>query len=233
MYLKNSEQKRMKKHLRLILILLMVFISISTFINYIQLNKQSNVIPNENQNTRHFIESKIGGSAIKITSVNKECKTVWNDAPSLSIMCRAYHKSVTEFYNVFLVGYNLFWPKEQWPNSDLVVVLDDDSELDHRLGTVLANLWPYPKVYFETVPEEETFCSEVRRFGYSRQQYSNFYSDLYTDKDYIGIVDSDTFFQGPIVPENLFVDGKPRLVGYIILFQILLTIIISLNLNKI
>ena len=174
-----------------------------------------------NQNTRHFVKSIKGARAVKITSANKECKSVvWNNAPSLSIMCRGYHGSVMEFYNIFLVGYNLFWPKDQWPNSDLVVVLDDDSELDHRLGTVLASLPPYPNVYFETIPQQETFCSGDRRAGYSRQQYSNFYSDLYTDKDYVGIVDTDTYFQGPVVPENLFVDGKPRIVGYItILFS--------------
>lgn len=200
-----------KKNLRIVLFLLILFFVISTII---LLNKWKNA--KENQNTRHFVGSIKGGRAIKIKSTNKGCKTVWNDAPNITLLCRAYSGRIMEFYNVFLVGYNLFWPKEQWPNSDLAVILDDDSELDHRLGTVLANLWPYPNVFFETIPEEETFCSGDRRTGYSRQQYSNFYSDLYTDKDYIGIVDSDTFFQGPVVPENLFVEGKPRLVGYII-----------------
>ena len=201
------------KHLMILLFFLILFIAISTIKNNILLIKQQNLLQKKYQNNRHFIESKNGGKAIKITPANKVCKTVWHDAPSLSIMCRGYHKSVMEFYNVFIVGYNLFWPKEQWSKSDLVFILDDDSELDHRLGTVLANLPPYPKVYFETIPKEETFCSGDRGDGYSRQQYSNFYSDLYTDKDYIGIVDTDTFFQGPVVPENLFVDGKPRLVG--------------------
>jgi hypothetical protein len=199
--------------------ILILLIGISTIIYWILLNNELAKIKRDTiQNTIHFEMSKKGGNAIKITSANrKKCKSVWKNAPSLSLLCRGYHKSVVEFYNVFLVGYNLFWPKEQWINSDLIVVLDDDSELDHRLGTVLANLPPYPNVYFETSPEEETFCPGNRGVGYSGQQYSNFYSDLYTDKDYIGIVDSDTFFQGPVVLENLFVNGKPRIVGYIIL----------------
>lgn len=50
--------------------------------------------------------------------------------------------------------------------------------------------------------------------GYSRQQYSNFYSDLYSSRDYIGIVDTDSYFATPVAPEDLFVDGKPRLFGY-------------------
>ena len=205
---------KLKRNLRLLIFVLIIFFTISIIIDYIILNKWKNA--KEYQNTRHFIESTKGGNAIKITPVNKECKSVWNDAPNITILCRAFAGRIMEFYNVFLVGYNLFWPKAQWQNSDLVVVLDDDSELDHRLGTVLSNIWPYPNIFFETVPEQETFCSGDRRTGYSRQQYSNFYSDLYTDKEFIAIVDSDMFFQGPVVPENLFVDGKPRIVGYII-----------------
>lgn len=165
-------------------------------------------------NTIHEIKSNIIESASdeECRLVNESCKK-WADAPSLSIMCRAYSGSVLEYYNVFLVGYHLFWPRDQWPNSDLVVVLDDESELDHRLGSVLANMPPYPKVYYEKMPTEQTFCAKDRRIGYSRQQYSNFYSDLYSNKKYIGIVDSDAMFSTMVIPETLFVDGKPRIYG--------------------
>jgi len=149
----------------------------------------------------------------KIIEPKRKNIHVWNDAPSLTLICRAYKGSVLEYYNVFLIGYHLFWPKEQWPNSDLVLVLDEESELDQRLGTVIVNLPPYPKVYFEKIPDEETFCPQDRRIGYSRQQYSNFYSDLYTDKEYIGIVDSDALFVTHVIPENFFVNGKPRILG--------------------
>ena len=154
-------------------------------------------------------------NTLGLIATSKDCKSVWKDAPSLSLMCRAYSGSVMEYYNTFLIGYHLFWPKEQWPNSDLVVVLDGENEVDHRLGTILANLPPYPKVFYEDPPKGQTFCAGERRVGYSRQQYSNFYSDLYTDKEYVGIIDSDSFFSTPVIPENLFVNGKPRLYGYI------------------
>lgn len=86
---------------------------------------------------------------------------VWKDTPSLSIMTRAYAGSCMEFYNEFLVGYLLFFPYQKWANSDVVIVLDDESELDHRLGTVLAHLPPYPKVKYEPVPSETTFCDGI------------------------------------------------------------------------
>lgn len=70
MYSIKSKPKRMKKHLRLVIILLIIFIAILTII---RLNKQPDVpiIQKENQNTKHFIESKKGGIAIKITPVKR------------------------------------------------------------------------------------------------------------------------------------------------------------------
>lgn len=159
-------------------------------------------------------EKEKNGNEIILSKSNQGCKSIWKDAPSISLMCRAYSGSIIEYYNIFLVGYHLFWPKEQWPNSELVVVLDDENELDHRLATILTNLPPYPRVFFEKPPNIDVFCKGDRRAGYSRQQYSNFYSDLYTNMDYVGIVDSDSFFMTPVIPENLFVDRKPRIYGY-------------------
>ena len=79
---------------------------------------------------------------------------------------------------------------------------------------LLGNIPPYPKIRFEKKPVTKTFCSGWRNEGYSRQQYSNFYSELYTDKEYIGIIDGDVIFVTPITPEDLFIKGKPRVNGY-------------------
>ena len=45
-------------------------------------------------------------------------------------------------------------------------------------------------------------------------QYSNFHADLYSTADYLLLLDSDVFFITPITPEDLFIDGKPRIFGY-------------------
>ena len=133
--------------------------------------------------------------------------------PSITLMCRLYHGSALEFYNQFLPGYHIFWPK-QWKNSELTLIFDEENEIDHRYAVILGNLPPYPNIYFEKRPSEQTFCSDNRREGYSRQQYSNFYSDLYSDKEYIGIIDTDSFFVTPVTPDDLFINGKPRIIGY-------------------
>ena len=119
----------------------------------------------------------------------------WANTPSFTLLCRTYSGTAMELYNILIVSYLLFWPFNEWQNSELTLVFDDEKDLDHRFATILANLPPYPNVFFEKYPrKKQTFCSDWRGEGYSRQQYSNFYADLYTSNDYIGLLDSDTVF---------------------------------------
>lgn len=67
------------------------------------------------------------------------------------------------------------------------------------MGTILSSMKLITpiRVRYETEPLPNTTCSNWRRDGYARQQYSNFYADLYTDADYVGIIDSDAGFITP------------------------------------
>lgn len=95
--------------------------------------------------------------------------------------------------------YKLFWPIASWVSSGLVVVLDGDSSDDRRLGTILRhlNLMSRVKIKYESTPPEGTLCGNWRGEGYARQQYSNFFADLYTDADYVAIIDTDAGFTTP------------------------------------
>mgnify|MGYP000507111189 CR=1 FL=1 len=74
-----------------------------------------------------------------IKSNKKYIPKVWENTPELTLMTRLYHGAVLEYYNTFLVGYHLFWPHRSWKNSDLTIILDNESEEDHKLATVLGN----------------------------------------------------------------------------------------------
>lgn len=89
-----------------------------------------------------------------------------------------------------------FWPIQSWSSSRLVVVLDAESSEDHRVGTILSNLNLISRIQvkYEAMPPSGTTCSDWRKEGYARQQYSNFYADLYTDADFVAIVDTDAEF---------------------------------------
>ena len=149
---------------------------------------------------------------VQLKLIDLDNGVVWTDAPDLTIICRIFSGSAMEFYNIFLVSYLLFWPYRTWLNSDLVVVLDKENTEDHRFGTILAQLPPFPKIKFED-HKVNTFCADWRSEGYSRAMYSSFYADNHTQSSYIGIVDSDALFVTPVTPEDLFIDNKPRVIG--------------------
>ena len=129
-----------------------------------------------------------------------------SDTPELTILCRIFSGSAMEFYNIFLVSYLLFWPYRSWLNSDLVVVLDKENSEDHRFGTILAQLPPFPKIKFEK--------HDWRNDDYARTIYSSFYADYYSQSSNIGIIDADVYFSTPVTPEGLFFDNnKPRIIG--------------------
>eukprot|EP00667_Euglena_gracilis_P012865 EG_transcript_13240 len=132
-------------------------------------------------------------------------------------MIRTYHKAVQEFWLAFLPSYMLFWPRS-WGTSDLVVVLDDDSPNDHRAGSLLSLLPPYPRVVYEAPPPPRTLCSGWRREGYARQVWSNLYADRHSEADFIGLSDTDAFFTTPVLPADLFNlsagPPRPRVLGY-------------------
>jgi hypothetical protein len=103
-----------------------------------------------------------------------------------------------------------------WPNNfgKLIVVLDDDSTADHIFGDLLECVAPFPKVVYQPEPGS-IFPARIcgRSKGYDRQMWSGFYADVYTDAEVIAVVDNDCLFVTPVAPEDLFHDGKPRVIG--------------------
>ena len=97
----------------------------------------------------------------------------FQDSPSVSIVVRTYGASAVELVGCLIMSWNIFWPgKSFWPNSELVVVWDDESLMDHRYATVLAYSPPFPRMMFEQLPPTGTLCTKWRSEGYCRQQYS-------------------------------------------------------------
>ncbi|CEP03575.1 hypothetical protein PBRA_009460, partial [Plasmodiophora brassicae] len=124
-----------------------------------------------------------------------------------------YSGTAPEWWQAFVVGHQLFWPRA-WTNSDVVVVLDAESAHDWRVASVLSRLPPFPAVVFEAKPGPGVLCASFRSEGYCRQMYSNFFADRQTEADFVGFVDSDTMFITPVAVGDLFVGGKPRVSAY-------------------
>jgi len=146
----------------------------------------------------------------------------FSSLPSLALLCRSYSGMWGELLPTMML-YDIYWPTD-YTRSSFVWVLDDESDADHMLGTLLAQTrWNGQRgrvdVRYEAKPAAGMLTSAWRGYGYARQQFSNMYCDHYTDAEYVGIVDSDGWPIRPPVPSDLFslrADGQYRalLVAY-------------------
>jgi hypothetical protein len=136
----------------------------------------------------------------------------------VEIICRTFHGAMFEIMRLLLT-YCIFCPYSE----KLIIVLDAEVELDRKVGLILETAFSKlgVQVFYEMPPPANTVTNRVRYEGYSRTQWSNFYSDLYSDADIIGIVDSDTEFSfRPNFTAHVAVDQKPVIHGiYLPLLQ--------------
>uniref|UniRef100_A0A7S1NC01 Spondin-like TSP1 domain-containing protein n=1 Tax=Eutreptiella gymnastica TaxID=73025 RepID=A0A7S1NC01_9EUGL len=138
-------------------------------------------------------------------------KPKWSALPPVSLWVRCHAPGAKKFLTLLLESMEWFWPAGY---GKLVVVLDDESARDHTFGDFLHHVKPHPQIRYQPDPGD-IFPSKIcgRSKGYDRQMWSGFYADLYTDDDLIAIVDDDCLFVTPVAPEDLFEDGKPRVIG--------------------
>ena len=118
-------------------------------------------------------------------------------------MTSANQKLVNFYDNVLVRSMSYFWRD----HCSMVVVLDKERSEDTKYGNAIQKVFPFPRAcYMENVGIK----------GYSgrdRMQRDMFYPELCTSKKFIAYVDTDTMFVSRVVPEMLFVDGKPKVIG--------------------
>ena len=108
------------------------------------------------------------------------------------------------FYNSIVVqSIRYFWPELR----SLTVVLDDDRPEDHRFAATIQKKFPYPKVCFMEPIVGLEFA------GYDRMQRDMFYPEKCTSKKFVGYIDTDSIFIARVIPEALFEDDKPIIIG--------------------
>ena len=114
------------------------------------------------------------------------------------------NQHLVNFYdNVLVRSMSYFWPD----NFSMVVVLDQERSEDKKYGNAIQKTFPFPRV---------CYMKNVKVQGYSgrdRMQRDMFYPELCTSKKFVAYIDTDTMFVSRVVPEMLFVDGKPKVIG--------------------
>jgi hypothetical protein len=131
----------------------------------------------------------------------------------MDIMCRTFHGALFEILRMIFT-YLLFFPVDKL-SPGIVLVLDAEDALDHAMGSLLETAYKHIhlKAVYENPPPPGTLTARMRSEGFSRTQWSNFYSDLYSDAEFIGIIDSDVeFFFKPIPEKHLLLKWKTPVI---------------------
>ena len=110
-----------------------------------------------------------------------------------------------KFYESVLVqSMKYFWPA----NVSMVLVLDQERPDDHAFAESAQKAFPFPRPCFMDPITVAGFT------GYDRMQRDMFYPERCTSKKYVAFVDTDTMFITRVIPELLFSEGKPIIVGF-------------------
>eukprot|EP01084_Bolivina_argentea_P016343 30592_1 len=135
------------------------------------------------------------------------------------LFLRMFHGSKNLFYRDFFETFKFFWPFA-YMQANLLIVLDDESDLDHQFEMELRETFNSQLSseiadnsfnYYITYEKPNGTIYNYK--GWNRQQWSMFWCDKFLHKlnisnqfKYIGFVDTDTAFTSIITPQTIFAD---------------------------
>ena len=127
----------------------------------------------------------------------------YNDMELYLRMTSSVPMLINLYENVLVRSLRYFWPDI----SSIVVVLDREKTTDHMFGNFVRNTFPFPRICYMQNFTDPGYS------GKGRMQRDMFYPERCTSKKYVAFVDTDTVFITRIVPEMLFANGKPIVIG--------------------
>ena len=138
----------------------------------------------------------------------------WANIPKFAIYVRfssSNPRFPKEYEDVLLRSMRLFFPMDR---AKLLVVLDDENKGDYQLGEKLKTIWPKPEVCYLGPGDPSMYMNGGKR----RMFLDMMYPDNCTDIEYVGYVDTDTFFDTLVTPQLLFDtkdNNKPIIIAKI------------------
>ena len=149
-------------------------------------------------------------------SLDTNCPSITANL-TLLVFIKPDFKQFTRLKTTLLTSLSWFWPH---PNSELIFVTDRTGDLpffESNLTFIAREI--LPKNFKWSILFEETLMMNTihhtRPLNYEgrHKQIPRFWSDNFTNSEFIGIVDADTLFVTPVMASDLFVDGKPVMRG--------------------
>lgn len=118
-----------------------------------------------------------------------------------------------EWREIFLRTFLLFWPIEV-AKTKLMILVDEEKRKEPGVAEITNYLASIPRLKGLTRIDYNYVQPEIYgSIGAIRQQYLMFYADNYTQSEFVGFCDTDSFFLTHIDREDLFENGKPVVNG--------------------
>ncbi len=132
------------------------------------------------------------------------CSSSW---PNLQLFLPIAPSHYHEFQQELLRSLLFFWPKRF---LNMLVVLDEGRSLDPIRTALKEETKGFNKIVIKSNKPSPFYGFR----GYDRQQLIMFFADNFTNSEYVGFLDTDTFFVSPVSQGDLFEDGKPVVIGF-------------------
>jgi hypothetical protein len=143
-----------------------------------------------------------------------DCERAW---PGLELFLPVSLRGsrMDEWKELFLRTFLLHWPIEV-SKTKLLIVLDEEQRDSTEVKDAKHYITQFPKLAPQTRfafnnPNPDDYNNQ----GHNRQQLLMFYADNFTSSEFVGFVDTDTFFVTYVDREDLFEDDKPVVNGKI------------------
>jgi len=187
-----------------------------------QQQQQQQQKPQVRGNTKGSTKTQRGGFGATNSSY---CHRPWPDLELLLpvALLAKDHDRRHEWRDVFLKSFMFYWPLKV-SKTKLRMIYDHDVYTDLLDGFksdlgALEKQWgfaPSSRINGGLSLSTNTFDPPVfHDMGHTRQQLVMFWGDIYSQSEYVGFVDTDTFFFTLVDREDLFESGKPVINGRI------------------
>ena len=129
--------------------------------------------------------------------------------PSIDLLIRAYAGDRKKCSEYLIKSMQMFVDMSHYHP---IFILDDESAADHAWGAVLERDYNFTVFYEEMPPENalsmkpyhEEKNGHYGSVGYNRQVYTQFFLDMYSKADIIGLLDCDNIFQTFLTNELVY-----------------------------
>lgn len=124
----------------------------------------------------------------------------------VAFMLRTFSNDIVELLTLLINSMNLLIHPDLY--DEFVIILDDTQKDREAVKSLLFYSPPKLKVFFEPMPNNTKLEKQFVKNGQDRSQWSNFYSDKYTNCSIIGLLDTDSIFILPMIPKIIINDNN-------------------------